>query len=121
MLVSVMRLSGNFPNISRVLTCWIAHSKYWIVFVISYSFSCGVTLEFTITGGTIFFWIVSISTSYLTCCRKFGKACIWFCIANNFFYFLNSVLILIYWFILYHVLRWCFVSPFSCFVSSHSY
>src|SRR5215472_4455077 len=115
MFVSVMCLSGNVPNISWVLTYRVTYSEYWIVFVISYSFSCRMTFEFAITCWTVFFRIIPVCTGYFTCCRKFVKACMGFCIVNNRFYLLNFIFILIYWLVLYQMLSWRFISSFSCF------
>src|SRR5215212_1546660 len=121
MLVFMLCFCGNFLNVSRFFTIWIACSKYWIIFVISYSFTCSMTLEFTITGRTILFGIIPIRTSYFTCCWKFIERRAWFRTVNNFFDLFNLVIASFYWFILYHVLRGYFVSPLHCFVASYSY
>jgi hypothetical protein len=68
MLISIMCLCRYLPDVSWIFSSGIADSKYWIMFVISYPFSCGMTFKFAIACRTIFFRIVTICFGYFTRC-----------------------------------------------------
>ena len=65
--IPVMSLGCDVPYISWILAYRITHCKYWIVFVLSNSIPCDMTLELSITCWTKLFGIVTICTCYITC------------------------------------------------------